>query len=710
MKKRILDILNKCESDPLQGRATRTEYLRVHLAALATGILVPAALYYPCGPKAAIAVGVLLLLSWFVKHVIVSVRRLHDLNLSGWLYLAMAPILPLAFLFLATCPGTKKTNRYDIQKIDIQKTVREEISNGDSPSDLNQSYQELRRLTLKTFGYLFMALLLITQIQWRPTIRNEQTFYVLEPAAENGEIDYRRAFLSPYNDAFYRPDNGYKRIMAALGVQSVSALKRGQSLDSPNYQPNPDWPSIARRFGIDPDQAAPFADFNLFEIENLDDLQVRPWKAAEHPKTTAWLQRFNPLLDEVKQAVQEQNYTPWIGFDKQGGALLDFNADAYCLQRGLAYGLQYRVLCRIESGAIEDAIDDIAALYGLSSSLLETPCLNCAYFGANISGRAEVMTRELILSGKASEGQLTRLDREIQKRTWKDPGPACAHSELLGVYDRVQTLFQGQAYRLYCKVPAQAEYSGNASIQAPLIEILKSQMIPFFFDENAFRTELAEQTLFLKMGAAARTTDACFTRLVLFDVQRDRNRAFFNSFSFLDALQYGATMRGRGLFLARLGGSMVLSEWETIPRLFLRLQSRRNLTRLALAVERYRLANGNYPKYLLQAAEFLKDGKNDSESVAEKKSQRTDDSDSLNLEAFPILPPIRYRVNKQSRSDWLKSQEAKRDADPSWKDPAYSRQDQPYYRPFLLYSFGPDGDDDCGTREADGSGEGDWIW
>lgn len=58
--------------------------------------------------------GLLLILALILPTIAISVRRLHDLGLTGWLYLVMIiPCVNFAFLiYLLVAPGQPKDNQY----------------------------------------------------------------------------------------------------------------------------------------------------------------------------------------------------------------------------------------------------------------------------------------------------------------------------------------------------------------------------------------------------------------------------------------------------------------------------------------------------------------------------------------------------------------------------------------------------------------------
>ncbi|WP_445394501.1 DUF805 domain-containing protein [Stenotrophomonas maltophilia] len=108
-----------------EGRANRREYwmfqLFLFLVATAVSLLAGVlAILMRSSPDAlsAILIGTMVLLGlmWLatiVPLIAVTVRRLHDCNQSGWLYLlALVPMGGLVILVFALLPGTQQENPY----------------------------------------------------------------------------------------------------------------------------------------------------------------------------------------------------------------------------------------------------------------------------------------------------------------------------------------------------------------------------------------------------------------------------------------------------------------------------------------------------------------------------------------------------------------------------------------------------------------------
>ena len=105
------------------GRAARSEFwwwvLALILLQIVTGIIDGAVVAPMLGaeafsPESGQPLSLLIALALLIPSIAVSVRRLHDLDRSGWWYLlGLVPIIgPLVLLFWYVQPGTAGDNRF----------------------------------------------------------------------------------------------------------------------------------------------------------------------------------------------------------------------------------------------------------------------------------------------------------------------------------------------------------------------------------------------------------------------------------------------------------------------------------------------------------------------------------------------------------------------------------------------------------------------
>ena len=93
------------------GRSSRSEYWWFALFFVLLSILVEAILAM-AGPSAAV-LSVVVPLALFIPSLAVLIRRLHDLDRSGWWSLiALVPLVNLVLIFWLVRKGTEGDNRF----------------------------------------------------------------------------------------------------------------------------------------------------------------------------------------------------------------------------------------------------------------------------------------------------------------------------------------------------------------------------------------------------------------------------------------------------------------------------------------------------------------------------------------------------------------------------------------------------------------------
>lgn len=97
------------------GRSRRQEFWMFTLLSIIAAIAAALVdLMFGFGPESNGPVGIVVSLAFLIPSISVSIRRLHDVDRSGWwLLLALIPILGWIVLIVWNCTdGTRGTNRY----------------------------------------------------------------------------------------------------------------------------------------------------------------------------------------------------------------------------------------------------------------------------------------------------------------------------------------------------------------------------------------------------------------------------------------------------------------------------------------------------------------------------------------------------------------------------------------------------------------------
>ena len=196
----------------------------------------------------------------------------------------------------------------------------------------------------------------------------------------------------------------YRPLILVLTLHGVSGDEPGHTEDAPGYQrilPDvryPDQPTAPKLS----DSAA-----SLYAIR----FWCSPWTASDSPVAAAWLTKFSPLLDLFNEAVRKPHYVSY----HQRTALISVLLPEVQHTRELARSLCARAMYRI--GTAEPGSEELdAAIYDLETLLLlsrkhdqYSPLFVVRLVGMAVEGIGECAIQTLLRSGKLSAKQLERV-------------------------------------------------------------------------------------------------------------------------------------------------------------------------------------------------------------------------------------------------------------------------------------------------------------
>ena len=136
MRKNYLKILFTYKSSMFQGRISRKEYWMSVLCYYVLNSLLYLAFYQtvpkpgtpilpiPLNENLIAIIYLIFVFITFIPYNALAVRRLHDLNLSGWLQILFyVPFCGLVFMFLYLHKGNPNKNQYGDPPNSIQKEI-----------------------------------------------------------------------------------------------------------------------------------------------------------------------------------------------------------------------------------------------------------------------------------------------------------------------------------------------------------------------------------------------------------------------------------------------------------------------------------------------------------------------------------------------------------------------------------------------------------
>ncbi|MDO4575356.1 MAG: DUF805 domain-containing protein [Planctomycetia bacterium] len=442
---------------------------------------------------------------------------------------------------------------------------------------------------------------LVTQISWRPVEVTEECFFLTQPRTAKGDVDYFMALWEQNAEAFRHPEqNGF---------------------------------------------------LELGELPEIPD-------DAEEQK--AWAREHDAFLDQLKRAAKERYFMPEI--TRPEGSILEISLEGWETCRTLGRMLSERAEAAVESGDVDRAVDDALTLLRMGRHLGKGPVCVCSLVGIALEGMGNHVTRKILDSGKATDAQLARLEREWETLPVRQTFLQALHGEKLLCYGALSELFSRPNCwgRIAETEPEHAESTEKVA-----------RMVLRFVDEKVARRRFGEFWKPLEAVSAEPNPARRADLLAAFDTHTKQEmarteRAFCWIF---------VSLQARSEMVGAYAAGFLLPAATQLHTAFQMADAQTRLTRLALSVERFRLQTGSYPDTL--------------------DALETPDP----FDAFTGQNTLTYRHNPQTQAAW----EAK-----------YPPADDPFllppWRPYLLYSFGPNRTDDGGIPSPRfGSGEGDFF-
>ncbi len=745
----FMDIVKTCMLDKfctIQGRANRREfwlfYLFYFLISLLL-LLIVASITWFMRVETDVFVFLCLLLAPVCLYIAIPliclcVRRLHDLNWSGWLLLPL--LIGSAYLIVFLFRGTDGLNRFDVVQPESREIIRRPF---------------WRRAWFCAL-VLIAGLFVFTQIQLTETRITESSHFIVKPRLDNGEIDYYAAVMAPYQESLQNPEsNGFRMILETVGPRLFTDFSSGKKQPPrPDYQSS-SWLDFCRVFKLNPTKKGAFDDFlplnadylicrlseekrqastaqndsaevdsdatsedspvdpwsldlsglnidweeynrqNLeYKVERtknglysrgeakqildfyLESLWHRPWSAAEHPLAAHWLEKNRPLLDLLARAVRQPNFTLYYSRPEQSLFELNTNPLAFCRLLGLSVAL--RIHADLGNGNIDQALIDLETIFRLGTALEQGPTTIDALSGMSLEQEGFSAVRQMLWESNSTDVQLSRLSEILRLPLVRPSFQQTAQKEFLVHYDLLQSfLRRSGSYQLDCSF----EFAGLVSTVRPLIDENRFRAYHRFLCEP-FITASNEPNLDKRNAAFQAAMDNYRLELV-------RSRDWFpGPLSWL-------TIYGRSHRLALNFFSLTCPLCEQIQPAFQRRDVRLRMARISVAAQRYKGQTGVYPESL---------------SVLEQSEFWTDATDAAGIDFDPFTDRLTlcYSINRQTFADWQTQDQGRKIESQKDGDARYEVSVKPYYRPFLLYSLGKNGTDEKGEKSD--YFEGDLIW
>ncbi len=492
------------------------------------------------------------------------------------------------------------------------------------------------------------------------------------PTGPDGLPDYFAVFEQSYFDKLSPPeDNGQRLLIAACGpsVLEQNMMAQRFSWDEisgkvPSSEPHlknwfeKTWIPLCEHMNIDPYEEPEYLrnpDFFSYlynlskEKREVDDaaeqkysdedqklwdkLSSAPWKAEDHPEIAAWVKERSPVLDLFGVAVRKPNFVCWR---KRAGGLWAILLPDVQANRAFIRDLRVRVTERLGRGDTDGAIYDAMSIYYLGRKhFMGDPIFVVHVVGVSCDGQGFEAARQIFKHGNLTAEQLERFAVELAAL----PKQKVINTEFehFMVYDVLQNM------RRYGVKHIAEAYGVQDSDVFRAIRSLA--YLPF--DLNLANQRVAE----LGEEAARRVGDSSWKvnprKMMEYSGVWDSLIVEKKNIGTLEFALSVPLIRTRSRLMADQVVAVIMPSFGGIQNGANQANTNLMLLQLAIALERYKIAEGNYPQEL--------------KNLVPKY-----------LDEIPLEPST-------GRKSWIYKPEQQENA------------------PFLLYAFGPNGKDDKGV-------------
>ena len=356
---------------------------------------------------------------------------------------------------------------------------------------------------------------------------------------------------------------------------------------------------------------------------------------AAQPQTPAAdillaLSIFNPALDELRQASLRPHARLPLHYEN-GFEVVGTTLPWLAIQKRYAQFLQLRILAELEAGQSQEALDDVKLLCRVTDAIRDHPFLISHLVRIAMQAIAVQPVYEGLAQHRWNDAQLADLQATLATKDY------LADFQFAMRGERTCAISAIEAMR---RTREMTSYSGEGDASQMVTNSLRWTPSAFFFQNELAFCRLYEQFVLPLVDLTNRTVSVAANRTAEATYKEQAKHWSFYK------------------ILAR----MTFPAYSKAVNKFVLIQSQVDLARVACALERFRLAHGNYPESLeVLAPQFIK----------------TLPHDIINGQ------PLHYRHTENGN--------------------------------FVLYSVGWNETDDGGTISLSKSGrvdseKGDWVW
>ena len=447
-------------------------------------------------------------------------------------------------------------------------------------------------------------------------ISPETTGYT-EPLMPNGDVDYFGVYEKTYIDKLSPPeDNGQRLLIAACGPR---VLEQNSLMDAVPWEQLPTderskqwfeekWVPLCEHMSIDPYARPRFLDsldFYSFvnkqrkeeklEYHELHEIWkgfvTAPWTAEEHPDIARWLEQRSPVLDLFGVAVRKPNFVCWRWRPDDNG-LIDILLPDVQANRAFGRDLRVRITERLGRGDIDGAWYDVMSMFYLSRKhYIHDPIIVVNLVGIAIEGQGWEAAKLVLRHEKTTPEQLEQFAKDLASLTGKM------------VLDNA--VFESNVIYVFLRHPPEFSYPGliasDPSISSPgyLAYILPRFLVYLPIDCNIAGKRITEFNNVERRVSGDSAWNINPTVMKKYsghrdDLARKKAQQLRHPLSLLRV----PLIRTRSQLLADCLIATYVPALQAARTALDRSNAQLDLLRIAVALERYRSAHGEYPAVL----------------------------------------------------------------------------------------------------------------
>jgi hypothetical protein len=267
-----------------------------------------------------------------------------------------------------------------------------------------------------------------------------ETTGITSPLLPNGDVDYFGFYEQTYIHKLSPPeDNGQRLMIAALGPRVLEQTAIANDVPWENWQTDERskhwfhemWIPLCEHMSIDPYAKPRFLDnldfytFLLKEWEangkeghphHADDvlrekLAAAPWTAEEYPNIARWLKDREPVLDLFGVAVRKPNYVCWRWRTEDLVSILLPDVQS---TRQFGRELQVRITERLGRGDVDGAWHDVMSMFYMSRKhYVHDVIIVTNLVGIAIEGMGWESAKVVLQHGNLTPEQLERFAQDL---------------------------------------------------------------------------------------------------------------------------------------------------------------------------------------------------------------------------------------------------------------------------------------------------------